>query len=92
MIYIVGFFGLYKASMCGQNMDIVRGNMVFILFIYLLTNTYTIKYLHYLLKKKIFALYFLLLFYEKYISPLYYILGLESTILRASYTTNSVGL
>ena len=53
MIYIVGFFGLYKANMCGQNMDIVRGNMVFILFFYLLTNTYTIKYFHYLLKKKI---------------------------------------
>ena len=51
MIYIVGFFGLYKANMCGQNMDIVRGNMVFILFFYLLTITYTIKYLHYSLKK-----------------------------------------
>ena len=63
MIYIVGFFGLYKANMCGQNMDIVRGNMVFILFFYLLTNTYTIKYFHYLLKKKnlhyIFSFFFM---------------------------------
>lgn len=44
---------------------------------------------HYYIQHQIFALYFLLLLNKKYISPLYYILGLKSTILRASYTKNT---